>query len=204
MGGLGSGRYYRSSSATTVEETKRIDIRYMRRQGLLRPGRSGVLSWTCHGEPSGRINYTSHADRVDLNYRYNGEDETMRLSVPLSFTPCHIGGQRAWFHCPACRRRCEVLCIAGRWPACRKCYRLPYQSQTGDKLDRLQHRQEKLESLLWGDKRKWWRRAKRQRMLAEFERIDNLWYDRFTDKVATLLGPDEVTNILGPSWRGFR
>lgn len=44
MGGIGSGNWYRWDKRTTIEETKRIDIRYMRQQGLLKPGWSGSLS----------------------------------------------------------------------------------------------------------------------------------------------------------------
>jgi len=170
MGGRGSGRYYRSSNATTMEETKRVDIRYMRKRGMLRPGSSGQLTWSRCGEPSGSVNYRSFSDRVELSYRFNDEDETLRVPIRLSHTPCNIGGERAWFHCPACKRRCEVLCFGGRWPACRKCYRLPYQSQLEDQLGRLQRRHDKLEAILWGDKRKWWRKPKRGRLLNAWER----------------------------------
>jgi hypothetical protein len=70
MGGRGSGRYCRWSNTTTLEEVKRIDIRYMRRQGLLRPNWTGSLTWTCRGEPAGDIRYACHADRIVFNYRF--------------------------------------------------------------------------------------------------------------------------------------
>jgi len=200
MGGIGSGRYYHSSRTTTLEEVKRIDIRYMRRQGLLRPNRTGSLNWTYNGEPSGDIRYTCHADRIVFNYRFRsggGDWEPVEQVVYFDRTPCHIGGDRLWFRCPYCNRRCEVLAIADKYPACRKCYRLPYRSQCEDRLGRLQMRQEKLEAMLWGDQRKWWRKPKRERLEAEWERIAIAADDAFALAAANLLGDDEMRRILG-------
>lgn len=174
MGGLGSGRYCHWSKSTTMEETKRIDIRYMRRRGFLRSGHFGSLSWTYNGEPSGDIRFTCHADRIVFNYRYRSggdEWESVEQSVCFDRTPCHLGGERIWLLCPHCQRRCEVLSIAGKYPACRICYRLPYQSQCEDHLSRLFTRQQKLEEMLWGENRKWWRRTKRDQLLAEYEHL---------------------------------
>src|SRR5690606_34688539 len=152
MGGVGSGRYCRWSNTTTIEETKRIDIRFMRRKGMLYAGGRGSLNWTRGNEPAGDIRYSCHAHHIVFHYRYRaGGDEWQSVDPVVNFdrTPCHIGGERLWFICPNCRRRCEVLCLAGKWPACRKCYRLPYRSQCESPLDRLRRRQDKREAMLW-------------------------------------------------------
>jgi hypothetical protein len=199
MGGHGSGRYCRWSNTTTLEEVKRIDIRYMRRQGLLRPNRTGSLNWTYNGEPAGDIRYSCHADRIVFNYRFRsggGDWEPVEQVVYFDRTPCHIGGDRLWFRCPYCHRRCDVLAIADKYPACRKCYRLPYRSQCEDCLGRLQRRQEKLEAMLWGDKRKWWRKAKRERLEAEWERIAIAADDAFALAAANLLDDAELRRLL--------
>lgn len=195
MGGIGSGRYCHWSKATALESTQRIDIRYMRRTGLLRAGNGGTLSWNRCGEPAGRIGYTCWQDRIVFNYNYS--DEPVNQTVYFERTPCRFGGERIWFRCPHCQRRCEVLSIAGKYPACRKCYRLPYQSQCEDRLGRLMRRQEKLEAMLWGDKRKWWRKAKRERLLAEFERVGGEYDDAFVQAAGNLIGDDEMRRILG-------
>lgn len=194
MGGRGSGRYWHWSNATALESTQRIDIRYMRRHGLLKAGYGGRLSWNRNGEPCGSINYSCWQDRIVFNYRHN--DELVEQTVYFDRTPCHIGGERAWFRCPYCHRRCEVLAIAGKYPACRKCYRLPYQSQLETPLGRLQRRQDKLEALLWGDKRKWWRKPKRERLEAEWERIAMAADDAFVLAAANMLGDDELRRLL--------
>lgn len=199
MGGRGSGSYYHSSNTATLEEVKRIDIRYMRRRGLLRPNWTGSLSWTCRGEPAGDIRYTCFTDRIVFNYRVRsgGEDwQPVEQIVYFDRTPCHIGGDRLWFRCPYCHRRCEVLALADKYPACRKCYRLPYRSQCIDRLGRLQMRQEKLEAMLWGDKRKWWRTEKRERLLNELEWVAGAADEAFILAAANLLGDDEMRRIL--------
>lgn len=54
----------------------------------------------------------------------------MEYQVQLEWTPCHYGGTRAWFRCPAagCGRRVAVL-YGGRIFACRHCHQLAYDSQ---------------------------------------------------------------------------
>lgn len=199
MGGVGSGRYCRWSDTTTVEEVKRVDIRFMRRRGLLRPNSFGTLSWTRGGEQCGFISYEAYHDHLILDYRFRcggGEWEPVRQAVYFDRTPCRYGGDRLWFICPSCRRRCEVLCLADKWPACRKCYRLPYQSQCEDRLARLQRRQDRLEAMLWGNKQKWWRKAKRERLEVEWERVTMAANEVFVLAAANLLGEAEIKRLF--------
>ena len=49
MGGLGSGYWDRWDTKDTVEQCHRIDIRYLKQQGLLKPGYSGWLRWSRGG-----------------------------------------------------------------------------------------------------------------------------------------------------------
>lgn len=197
MGGRGSGRYCHWSKTTALESTLRIDIRYMRKHGLLRSGWAGTLRWNCGGEPSGSIGYQTWGDHIVFKYRHS--DEPVEQTVQLERTPCRFGGERTWFRCPYCRRRCEVLAIAGKYPACRKCYRLPYQSQCEDRLGRLQRRQDKLEAMLWGEKRKWWRKEKRERLMNEWEWIAGAADEAFILAAANLLGDAEMLRLLGSS-----
>ena len=141
MGGWGSGRYgYRT--ARTTEAAKRVDIRYIRKQGWLYDGRTGLLSWTSRGEPSGTIGYHIVGDTFILDYKvqeYGGDWDAIKLSVALTSSPCRYGGKRYYFLCPGlnCGRRCEVLYSADKYFVCRKCAGLIYDSQKGGKLDKL-------------------------------------------------------------------
>jgi hypothetical protein len=140
MGGIGSGTWCRWSKQETTESCKRIDIRYMRRNGLLVPGSSNSLSWSCNGEPSGsiRYRYSGGCLLLDFKFRVNGgEWEPVEQIVPLTSTACNYGNSRQWFLCPRCNYRCAVLYGVNKLFLCRKCYRLPYSSQMNGYLDRL-------------------------------------------------------------------
>lgn len=147
MGGPGSGSWYRWNKKTTLEEVKRIDIRYMRKQGLLKPSTIGTLSWTCGGEPSGDIRYTCYQHELWLYYRYRqngGEWQHVAQRIPLDSTPCNYGGGRQWFRCPRCSKRVAVLYGADVLFLCRYCYKLPYASQNQGYMEKLINQMQKL------------------------------------------------------------
>jgi hypothetical protein len=113
MGGRGSGQYYRGSTRTTCEEVKRIDIRYLRKNGLLQPNRAGSLSRSTGGEPTGNIRYTLLENEMTLKFKARGywdeEWESIEQRIWFDRTPCHYGGLRKWFICPRCDARVAVL-----------------------------------------------------------------------------------------------
>jgi hypothetical protein len=132
MGGIGSGRR-EQFGADTTEDYRSIDVRWLKREGLLSAGVSRRITWSRCGEVTGSINVRSETGRVIFDYRqqYNGgewQDES--YPVYIDTTPCHMGGERHWFLCPArgCGRRIAVL-YGGAIFACRHCYRLVYPSQ---------------------------------------------------------------------------
>lgn len=153
MGGFGSGR---SSYALTgtVEQARRIDIRYMRKRGLLRPGVNGTLNWNRGGTPTGEISFTAHECSLDLRYRvqeHGGDWESINQTIQLSLTPCHYGGHRKWLVCPHCARRVALLCFASKRFYCRTCCRLAYGSQREDKLGRMARARDKLAKRIFED-----------------------------------------------------
>jgi len=153
MGGCGSGSWSRWGRKATTDEVKRIDIRFLKKQGWLIPGVHGKLSWSCGGQPSGSVNYQVKPDELILNYAYrtSGEEwSPFTETVQLDKTPCHYGGYRQWFLCPHCRRRVVVLYGAGIRFLCRKCNILTYASQNEDALSRMMRKSGKVRSQLEG------------------------------------------------------
>jgi len=148
MGGFGSGQYYRSSGRVTTEETKRIDIRYLKKQNMLRPNTKGSLSWSCGGEPTGNINYTMYENTMILNFRWQHywDDDWQSVGQTIWFdrTHCNYGGSRKWFLCPHCSKRVAILYGADVRFLCRHCYRLPYASQGESYLDRMERKANKI------------------------------------------------------------
>lgn len=109
MGGIGSGRHWQFGADTT-DDYRSIDIRWLKREGLLKSGISRRITWSRGGEVTGSINIQSEPGRVILDYRHRdqgGEWQPERYPVYLDTTPCHMGGERHWFLCPVrgCGRR---------------------------------------------------------------------------------------------------
>jgi hypothetical protein len=93
------------------------------------------------------------ADRVILDYRHqcNGSEwKSQNYPVRIEWTPCHYGGARAWFLCPAngCGKRVAKLHLNGAIFACRHCYRLAYASQRENLDDRASRRADKIRDRL--------------------------------------------------------
>ncbi|HMV07084.1 MAG TPA: hypothetical protein PKA30_16265 [Accumulibacter sp.] len=143
MGGSGSGRGYQGGKATTYDMRK-LDVRRLQRDGLLQPGLAFGWQWTCNGEELASIQIRTEVDRVMLSYRSRnngGEWQPMEYPVTLEWTPCHLGGRRAWFHCPArgCGQRVAIL-YGGTIFACRHCHKLSYPCQRETADDRAARR----------------------------------------------------------------
>lgn len=153
MGGMGSGRGQRGKDTTS--DMRPLDIRKLQRDGLLAPGRAFGWSWLRNGETVASINIRSEVDRVMLNYRSRsngGEWQPMEYPVYLEWTPCNLGGRRAWFRCPAqgCGRRVAIL-FGGSTFACRHCHKLAYACQRETDDDRAMRRADTIRRRLgWG------------------------------------------------------
>lgn len=200
MGGYGSGPQYRRPSTS---EAMRVDIRYMRKNSLLRSGKIGSLHWSCGGRPSGDIRYSvaHNGGALILDYKVRevgGEWQPMILTVPLVTRPCRYGGERQYFQCPnvRCRRRCEVLYSCGVYFLCRECCGYLYPSQKGDRLDKLVAARNKIGARIFED---WtgsegWRKRKGMHWQT-FEQhhhtylaLDEAWSREFYDRSKKLTG----------------
>jgi len=124
----------------TTEESKKIEMKYLKDSGYLCGWTSRIIQWTINGEPSGKIRIGLAVDHFTdephaiLNYKTQpcGEDWIdIEYKVEMSSTPCRYGGKRWWFHCPIarCGRRCSILYQDRSYFVCRKCARLSYESQ---------------------------------------------------------------------------
>jgi hypothetical protein len=150
MGGPGSGTWYRWDRRTTLEETQRLDIRWLHRSGYLTAYPHSV-TWHQGKHRTGAISLSLQPEGLVLEYCYraNGVDwESVREVITLYWTPCYYGGNRLWFLCPSCQRRVAILCCRGKWFLCRHCYRLPYASQCESALDRKYRRMRKIRDRL--------------------------------------------------------
>lgn len=57
MGGLGSGRWTRGNRRQTLDDVLQLDVRRLNKQGLLRAGQGGTITWRSDGEATGSIRF---------------------------------------------------------------------------------------------------------------------------------------------------
>ena len=165
MGGMGSGRP--SSLPKTTGNSKHIDIRFLRKQGLLVPDGRGTLSWTRNGQSAGNFNIRVEPEKhiiLSFSYRNRLESENWlkrECVIPLSTTPCQFGGVRHWLNCPRCMRRCEVVYMQDTSFYCRQCCRLLYPTQLEGTHGRACAKRNKLYKKLHGNCRpRMWKRTR--------------------------------------------
>jgi hypothetical protein len=121
----------RGQTRDCTNDYRRLDVRALHRCGCLSPGWSGAWQWSRGGERIGLIVIDVAEDHVTLRYKTRercGEWQDKNYPVRVERTPCHFGGTRAWFRCPACGRRAAILYGGGVF-TCRRCRNLAYESQ---------------------------------------------------------------------------
>ena len=146
MGGWGSGAWQTGKSKTSSHWA--LDVRLLAREDLLTPGKGFRWDWSSGEGVIGSIQIRVGEGRVTLNYSARDPSENWQqldYPVTLDWTACGLGGQRAWFLCPArdCGRRVAIL-YGGIVFACRRCHRLAYDSQSEQQADRFTRRAQKI------------------------------------------------------------
>ncbi len=152
MGGFGSGRY--GFASAKCEEYRRIDLAWLRRNGYLHAGNSGNLTWSRGGNKTGSINYRVETGGLRLIYRtrpHGGEWHDVNELVPFVWTQTRFGGQRRWFQCMSCGRRCRIL-YGGSHYRCRRCHGLKYESQYEPAYQRAIDQVDKLRARVGGER----------------------------------------------------
>lgn len=122
------GRPWGGGKATPASYFE-LDIRWLKRKGLLQPGRVSTLREIYFGEPRGVVELAADDGHVALTM--HGRMQWLRITE----TPVHLGGARPWFRCGCGRRAAKVYGSpnpGGSPFACRECKRLAYPSQRVD------------------------------------------------------------------------
>ena len=128
----------RHKEKSAVEDYRALDIRSLHRAWALAVGWRGNSTWTRNGKKVAAISVRVESlTRLRLNYQVTsqGRIEVKDYAVPVSWTACHLGGNRPWFGCPSCGRRVAIL-YGGEVFVCRHCRQLNYASQQTSKRDR--------------------------------------------------------------------
>lgn len=129
----------RAREKESTDDYRTLNISALKRESLLCPGVSFEWAWWRRGEKVASIGIAIES-RYSMRLRYRSSrqgSESVQHDYPvaISWTPCHLGGERPWLHCPSCGRRVGKL-YSGSVFACRHCMRLNYPSQQANKRDR--------------------------------------------------------------------
>ena len=137
------GRYYYSKKEE-ADSLKNLSVAFLNKHGYLNSGwRSGTVTWSRNEEKTGNISIQSSIDEDEQYIKFiytqtdnrRGDKSNLEYNIPLTTTPCHLGGKRYWFTCPwyangiYCGRRVGVLYLSDKYFACRHCNRLTYNSR---------------------------------------------------------------------------
>ena len=208
MGGYGSGR---PKERATAEDAVGLDVRWLGRSDLLRPGTFATPTWSRGGKEIASIGLTVQADgrkamAVELSYTRTLErmkPEEIRYRVAIEYTACHMGGTRPWFTCPgivfgrACGRRVAILYLRGKYFLCRQCHGLFYSSQRENRCDRALSRSTKIRKrigakpgpanpVLWKPRHMHWRTF--QRELVKLRAVEEVYHEESYQQLTKLLG----------------
>lgn len=124
----------RTRTVTRMEDLLDLDIRrVIRAVGDFKVGKAFGWQWW-RGDRL-RAAVTIRCEEGGVRLLRNVDGARAITVVPIVTTPCHLGGHRAWWSCPECRRRVAVL-YAGQTFACRHCHQLAYSSQLETRGDR--------------------------------------------------------------------
>ncbi|SNS30964.1 hypothetical protein SAMN06295955_101236 [Sphingopyxis indica] len=155
MGGIGSGAR-RSTHIGNVEQMLALDIRALRRLGVVRPGECtcDTVQWSIGG-----LSVSSARLRVDLSdierdgvMAITGDmpGGAINQRVAVEMVPSPFGGHRCYFICPMSGHRCEVIYYAGGRFGSRDAQRLSYAVQGMDEVSRARRKVTKLRGRLCG------------------------------------------------------
>jgi hypothetical protein len=127
---VGRGVFHRKRR---VENCLNIDMSMIAKKYDLEREAELTVTWRSLGSSIGI--HIRPPWRIRLSYTITRGWPEKKVNIDyyifLDTTPCYYGGQRWWFLCPNCNRRCRILYYPAQadYFACRICYNLTYRSQ---------------------------------------------------------------------------
>jgi hypothetical protein len=109
-----------------VDDLDALDLAWLRRQGAREPGCKGSVFWTDGSGDIRSVRYLLCQAGLYLT-RPDSPPEASEF-VPIVALPAPFGGERHWFMCPRCSRRCRIVYRAPSF-RCRTCAGAQYRSK---------------------------------------------------------------------------
>lgn len=155
MGGIGSGAR-RSTHVGNVDDMLALDIRTLRRLGVVRAGECVIdtVRWSIGGLNASRARLRADLSDIErggvMTITGDMSDGTIKQDVAIEGMPSALGGWRCYFICPVTLQRSEILYYAGGRFASREAQRLSYAVQGMNEMSRIRRKVAKLRSRLSG------------------------------------------------------
>ena len=118
---------YNWKGGGTVDGTRSLDVMKLAHAGYLGGSKMGTWQWSYNDGSVASVLISGGRDTITLDYRFisSREDvQPVKQRIPIQWTPCRFGGERAWFICDVmtsgihCGRRVAKLYNGGRLFAC--------------------------------------------------------------------------------------
>jgi len=156
MGGYGSNRWGGTHVRATTGDGLRLPIASLKPY-LAHGTWKMVWQWKRGDAVAAMMGLSVNREGVTLDYtitRGDYEPQMVRDAVPVAWTNCTYGGERAWFVCPSCETRRSTLYLppGATHFRCRECHKLAYSTQQMDAHDRHMHHIHKIQARLDGGK----------------------------------------------------
>jgi len=151
MGGIGSNRWKLKEKRKYIDQSCNIDINVMNKQNALFLGAKYSINWGEKDHIINSIAITVRDKYLEVMYQQKGGQRDGALCetrIDLTFSLCNYGGRRPWFLCPYCDGRVTKLYHLEPGFICRKCSKLPYQSQSETRFDRARYKAGKIRGIL--------------------------------------------------------
>ena len=156
MGGFGSGRR-RTATVGYVDSAIAVDIDVINRAGALCSWNAASVAVVTYRLPGiGVITILIRGRRAVFLTPVSNGMGPVGCCVAITWQPCHFGGSRPFWRCPAtdngvpCQRTVARLYAHGEAFLCRRCARLSYVSQHETPMERAATRANRIRTRLGG------------------------------------------------------
>ena len=210
------GRHYRWAKKALVSDHYRLDAHRMLSATDMSQPSMHTWQWLRGEQRTASLAYQVRPEHrtVRLVYSYQGQEVAPYLVHWTTTTP-RYGGQRYWWLCPQCGRRCAHL-YSGKIFACRRCYHLTYESaQSGDP------RNARVERRMWAIRRRLqaegglidtpaWRKPPHMHwrtfraLMCEYEKLELIWLGDFELQMGLAAEHPELPEIVDAAWADYQ
>lgn len=145
MGNIMSGRSRSLRNYQFTYDYYKLDIRQLRKLGLLQPGLT--LPWHTFVKEDEPLPIHVEEDGLIAHIQHSADNKLTPYRIEFDYTECHLGGR--WLSCPVpyCQTRVAVLYYNGLF-MCRHCRKLRYESQSMSAKNRAYRQAKKIRDKL--------------------------------------------------------